>query len=199
MTTHYYTNNTDLPSHEKELRYQFKDQDLYFLSDEGVFSKNRLDYGSCTLIDHFIYQPWMRSLLDVGCGYGAISLCLKKVYPFSWMTLVDVNQRAIGLAKRNVIRNQLDHVDVYESDVYQCIEEAYDVIISNPPIRAGKKVVFSILEGAFEHLHQQGELWIVIQKKQGAPSALKKMKEVFGNAEVVAKDKGYYIIKSKKE
>ena len=199
MTTHYYTNNTDLPSHEKELRYQFKDQTLCFLSDDGVFSKNRLDYGSCALMENFIYQPWMHTLLDVGCGYGAISLCLKKVYPFSHMTLVDVNQRAIHLAKQNVIKNGLQDIDVHESDVYQQVMDTYDVIVSNPPIRAGKKVVFSILEGAFNHLHTQGELWIVIQKKQGAPSALKKMKEVFGNAEAIAKDKGYYIIKSKKE
>ena len=73
-----------------------------------------------------------------------------------------------------------------------------DLIVTNPPIRAGKKVVHEILEGSYEHLNADGELYVVIQKKQGAESAFKKLQTVYKNVEKVVVDKGYWIIKCKK-
>ena len=114
--------------------------------------------------------------------------------------MVDINERAVSLAQGNAKRNQIEHVDIHQSNIYEAVhEETYAAIVSNPPIRAGKKVVHEILTGAYPRLKKGGTLTIVIQKKQGAPSAQKKMEETFGNAEIVTKDKGYYIIKSVKE
>lgn len=114
--------------------------------------------------------------------------------------MVDVNQRAVGLAQMNAQRNQITTVDIHSSNVYETLNETtYAAIVSNPPIRAGKKVVHGILTGAFPLLKVGGTLTVVIQKKQGAPSAEKKMAEVFGNVEIVTKDKGYYILRSVKE
>ena len=195
---HYYTNNTDLKSEKKYITFHYRDQELTFVSDIGVFSKEYIDYGSRVLLDNISLRSSQTNLLDVGCGYGTLGLSLKKVYPWIKVEMVDVNERALALAEESVCYNQLDDITIYKSSVYENVKGRFDVIVSNPPIRAGKKVVFEILEKAYEHLNQSGELFVVIQKKQGAPSAKKKMEEVFGNCEIVKRDKGYFVLKSVK-
>ena len=195
---HYYTNNTDLKSEKKYITFRYRDQELTFVSDIGVFSKEYIDYGSRVLLDNISLRSSQTNLLDVGCGYGTLGLSLKKVYPWIKVEMVDVNERALALAEESVRYNQLDDITIYKSSVYENVKGRFDVIVSNPPIRAGKKVVFEILEKAYEHLNQSGELFVVIQKKQGAPSAKKKMEEVFGNCEIVKRDKGYFVLKSVK-
>ena len=182
---HYYTNNTDLKSEKKYITFHYRDQELTFVSDIGVFSKEYIDYGSRVLLDNISLRSSQTNLLDVGCGYGTLGLSLKKVSPWIKVEMVDVNERALALAEESVCYNQLDDITIYKSSVYENVKGRFDVIVSNPPIRAGKKVVFEILEKAYEHLNQSGELFVVIQKKQGAPSAKKKMEEVFGNCEIV--------------
>ena len=137
-----------------------------------------------------------KNLLDVGCGYGPLGISLAKVQGVQ-STMIDINSRAIDLAKKNAERNGVV-AHIFQSNIYENVSEKFDYIISNPPIRAGKKVVHEIIEGAFDHLNQGGSLTIVIQKKQGAPSAKAKMEDVFGNSEIIRKDKGYYILRSEK-
>lgn len=196
-TNMYYEDNRDLAHDVQELSVELLGLPLHFLTDAGVFSKNAIDYGSRVLLDNF--QPeGAKTLLDVGCGYGTLALTLAKKYGLK-ATLVDVNSRALDLAKKNADKNNIEVNDIFLSNIYDQVEGKFDAIISNPPIRAGKEVVHTILSDAYEHLNDGGHLTIVIQKKQGAPSAQKKMKDVFGNCEIVAKDKGYYILKSYKE
>lgn len=196
-TNMYYEDNRDLAHDVQELSVELLGLSLHFLTDAGVFSKNAIDYGSRVLLDNF--QPeGAKTLLDVGCGYGTLALTLAKKYGLK-ATLVDVNSRALDLAKKNADKNNIEVNDIFLSNIYDNVEEKFDAIISNPPIRAGKEVVHTILSDAYEHLNDDGHLTIVIQKKQGAPSAQKKMKDVFGNCEIVAKDKGYYILRSYKE
>ena len=193
---HYYTNNIDLKSDETKIHFHYRGHDLIFMSDIGVFSKERVDYGSRVLLDNINLQEHQKSLLDVGCGYGTLGISLKKVYPWLHVEMIDVNERAVHLANESIALNQEDDIVAYTSSIYENVQGTFDVIVTNPPIRAGKKVVFEILEKAYDHLNQQGELFVVIQKKQGAPSAQKKMLDVFSNCEIVKKDKGYYILKS---
>ena len=196
-TNMYYEDNRDLAHDVQELSVELLGLPLHFLTDAGVFSKNAIDYGSRVLLDNF--QPeGAKTLLDVGCGYGTLALTLAKKYGLK-ATLVDVNSRALDLAKKNADKNNIEVNDIFLSNIYDQVEGKFDAIISNPPIRAGKEVVHTILSDAYEHLNDDGHLTIVIQKKQGAPSAQKKMKDVFGNSEIVAKDKGYYILRSYKE
>ena len=143
-------------------------------------------------------QSHQKTLLDVGCGYGTLGISLKKAYPWLHVEMVDVNERAIALANESIEHNQENDIIAYKSSVYENVKDTFDIIVSNPPIRAGKKIVFEILEKAYDHLNNQGELFIVIQKKQGAPSAKKKMEDVFGNCEIIKRDKGYFILKSVK-
>lgn len=196
-TNMYYEDNRDLAHDVQELSVELLGLPLHFLTDAGVFSKNAIDYGSRVLLDNF--QPeGAKTLLDVGCGYGTLALTLAKKYGLK-ATLVDVNSRALDLSKKNADKNNIEVNDIFLSNIYDQVEGKFDAIISNPPIRAGKEVVHTILSDAYEHLNDGGHLTIVIQKKQGAPSAQKKMKDVFDNCEIVAKDKGYYILKSYKE
>ena len=195
---HYYTNNVDLKSEKTLISFEYKNQSLEFVSDNGVFSKVRVDYGSRVLLNAITVLPSQKTLLDVGCGYGTLGLSLQKANPWLTVEMVDVNERAVQLANESAVHNHIDQAHAYVSFAYENVKDCFDIIVSNPPIRAGKKVVFEILEKAYDHLNENGKLVIVIQKKQGAPSAKKKMEDVFGNCEVVTKDKGYFILKSKK-
>lgn len=193
---HYYTNNTDLKSDKKSINFQYRGHSITFIGDNGVFSKERIDYGSRVLLDAMDVRKDQKSLLDVGCGYGTLGVSLKTIYPWLHVEMVDVNERALNLTQESIEINKLMDIIAYESYIYDKVENSFDIIVSNPPIRAGKKVVFEILEKAKDHLNDQGELIVVIQKKQGAPSAKAKMEETFGNCEVISRDKGYFILKS---
>lgn len=192
----YYEDNQDLSHDFQTLAVELLGQSMRFKTDRGVFSKNGIDYGSRVLLEN--YQPESaKSLLDVGCGYGTLGLTLAKKFDLD-VTMVDVNSRALDLCRQNAIDNAVSNSKIELSNIYESVSEKYDAIISNPPIRAGKEVVHEILAGAFGHLNDGGHLTIVIQKKQGAPSAQKKMEEVFGNCQLVARDKGYFILRSYK-
>lgn len=197
MTKHYFSNNHDLEHKRKHFNFNLRGHELKFISDAGVFSKNAVDFGSRVLIETFQLDVAGGRILDVGCGYGPIGLAIAKSYPDVTVEMIDVNERALQLAKENSVLNDIQNVRIYESSVYEKVTgNDYQAILSNPPIRAGKKIVHAILEEAYEHLASSGELWIVIQKKQGGPSAAKKMEAVFGNVETVVKDKGYFIFRS---
>lgn len=196
---HYYTNNINLKSEESRITFRYREHDIVFISDYGVFSKERVDYGSRVLLEEIDIKPNQKKLLDVGCGYGTLGISLKKEFPWISADMVDVNERAVHLANESINYNKVSDAKAYQSNIYENVEGTFDIIVSNPPIRAGKKVVFEILEKAYDHLNKYGELVIVIQKKQGAPSAKKKMEDVFGNCEIVTRDKGYFILKSIKE
>ena len=193
---HYFTDNTDLKSEQSQFIFRYQKYDFLFTSDNGVFSKSMIDYGSRVLLEN-IEITNEKTLLDVGCGYGNFGICLNKVYSQLNVDMVDVNDRAIELAKLNAKNNNIQ-ANIYKSYIYENVQGSYDAIVTNPPVRAGKEVVTTILSEAIEHLNDQGSLWVILQKKQGAPSAKKKMEEVFGNCEIVKRDKGYYLLHSVK-
>jgi 16S rRNA (guanine1207-N2)-methyltransferase len=198
MADHYFSNNPVSKSERKKWDFQLRGHSFSFFSDHGVFSKNEVDFGSRVLIEAFQAPEAEGPFLDVGCGYGPIGLSLAKEFGSRHIDMIDVNERALELSKENAALNRILNVRIFQSNVYENVTDQYAAILSNPPIRAGKKVVHEILEKAYDHLVSGGELWIVIQKKQGAPSAIAKLEEVYSSVEVVEKKKGYYIIKSKK-
>lgn len=195
---HYFTNNQNLKSEIKELPFSYQDTNFTFLSDNGVFSKNKIDYASRTLVEAFMkYHPQTekeKTLLDVGCGYGFIGIVISKILKIK-AEFIDINKRAIHLCERNIKLNKIDG-KVYESNIYDNVKNKYDYIITNPPIRAGKETVLNILANAKSHLNVDGELWFVINKDQGAKST-KKALEACYNIEVIAKSKGFYCFMAK--
>lgn len=198
---HYYTSKP--ASNRETIRFQAKLRGvvLSFLSDAGVFSKNGIDFGSNLLIETMDI-PVGASVLDVGCGYGPIGLSAALLSKTGQVTMVDVNNRALELAKENAMTNSISNVKILQSDALeQVLDQRFDCILTNPPIRAGKEVVHRIFSQALECLSPGGQLWVVIQKKQGAPSAYAKLEELFGEEQVIeaAKDKGYKIFRAKKK
>lgn len=199
MADHYYSRNPDTASEPMFWNVELRHHQFRFKTDQGVFSKKEVDFGSRFLIEVFEMPILDGNVLDIGCGYGPIGLSLAKDLPDRLIHMVDVNQRAIGLAKENAKLNGIDNVEIYESDRFTGITETnFAAILTNPPIRAGKRVVHDLLEQSYHHLAPEGEAWVVIQKKQGAPSAIAKLEEIFGTAEVFAKRKGYYILRASK-
>lgn len=199
MSEHYYSRNPNVESKPLFFNYNLRGNSFRFKTDQGVFSKNEIDFGSRLLIENFSVPDRNGPILDVGCGYGPIGLSIAKSEPDRFVHMVDVNERALELARENAFTNQISNVKIYESDSFENItDKNFSAVVTNPPIRAGKKVVHEILTKSYEYLLPNGELWVVIQKKQGAPSAKEKMSAIFDEVEVVCKDKGYYILKAKK-
>ena len=192
----YYAENPDAAHDIHELRVELLGQKMTFLTDAGVFSKKMVDFGSQLLLKCLEVNQG-ETVLDVGCGYGPLGLSLVKAYGVE-ATMVDINNRALDLARKNAERNKVE-ATIFQSNIYEQVKGKFDHVISNPPIRAGKQVVHEIIEKSKDFLGIGGDLTIVIQKKQGAPSAKSKMEDVFGNCEIVKKDKGYYILRSVNE
>ncbi len=191
----YFEYDPSLKDDFKHYEYTFKGNRLTFSTNSGIFSKERVDFGTNVLLNGLDDLSNKKEILDLGCGNGIIGIAIKKAYPNAFITMADVNIKCIEISKENAKINKVD-VNVIESDMYQNITSTFDLILSNPPIRAGKKKVFEVVEEGYKHLNAGGEIICVIQKKQGAESLLKRMEEVYNNASVIKKEKGYYLIKS---
>ena len=196
--SHYFMNDESLVSQVRELIYKYASFSFTFLSDNGVFSKKSIDYGSKLLLETYLKEEDAtgKKVLDVGCGYGFIGIVISIVAD-SYVDMVDVNKRAVHLTKRNIKKQGKFKGNVFLSDAYSEVKDKYDVVITNPPIRVGKEKLLSILTGAFEHLNEDGLLYFVIRKDQGALS-IKKILEEDCIVETINKDKGYFIYKVKK-
>ena len=192
---HYFTNNHNLRSEIRCIDYENKGIVFTFFSDLGVFSKDKIDYGSRLLVETLLRQnETFKTILDVGCGYGFLGIVLGKFFS-SQVEFIDVNKRAVHLCEKNIEKNKIQG-KCYVSDGYENVNGTFDLIVTNPPVRAGKEVVLKILRGAHEHLTKTGELWFVMRKEKKKKSILKAIDDLYIN-EVIEKDKGFYIIRSK--
>jgi 16S rRNA (guanine1207-N2)-methyltransferase len=199
LSEHYYSRTQKVGSDPKYWDYTLRSTTFRFKTDNGVFSKKEVDFGSRLLIESFQMPEVDGPILDAGCGYGPIGLAMAKSFPERTIQMIDVNDRALELAKENAALNKVENVEIYESDRLLNVKGTnFAAILTNPPIRAGKKTVHDIFEQSYDHLVSGGELWVVIQKKQGAPSALEKLEEMFSEVVTVNKAKGYFIINARK-
>ena len=200
MSEHYYSNKPQTESKPRQWKFPLLGHTFTFETDAGVFSKSEVDFGSRVLIDTFEIPKVEGVILDVGCGYGPIGLSIAKVNPEREVLMMDINTRAIGLSQKNAQLNGVQNVRVFESDGLSAVEAGTQAaaILTNPPIRAGKETIFRFYDQAYELLVENGELWVVIQKKQGAPSTVSHLEEMFSEVDVVEKKKGYWIIRAKK-
>lgn len=199
IKSHYYINDENLGSKPHTISYEINGVKFNLDSDIGVFSKNGLDKGTEILINTLLPLALKGKMLDIGCGIGPIGLTLAYFNPNLNVTCSDVNTRALALCKKNAHKLALSQrVTCLQSDIYVEIEGLYDSIVSNPPIRAGKKVTYAIYIGAKSHLIDGGSLYVVVRKAQGALSVKAYLEEIFSNCEILTRSKGYYILKSTK-
>ena len=197
--SHYYSKTQDdIKSNPSYFNFNFKGLELKFKTDNGVFSKDYIDYGSFVMLNNFKPNDINLPILDMGSGYGAIGVTVSRLYNKK-VVMAEINERAFNLSIEN-IKNNNANCEVFNSDLYEKLDGMlFSSIITNPPIRAGKQVVYAIYDGAYKHLIDNGELWVVIQKKQGEESSKKYIEELFGNSEIIKRDKGYYILKAVKK
>ena len=197
--SHYFQDDPNLASNIKKISFEVNGITMNLLTDNGVFSKGRVDEGSLAFLKVILPLDLGNNILDLGCGYGTIGLTLAIAKKEARVTLADVNARALNMCRKNAeALNLSQRVTILQSDIYEKIEGPYDSIVVNPPIRAGKAVTYRMYEEAKQYLIDGGSLFIVIRKAQGAESAAKYIESIFGNITMLDRHKGYHIYQAVK-
>lgn len=198
MAEHYFSADPLATHDEVEFTARLRGMDLRFVTDRGVFSRERVDAGSRLLIESFQVGPG-DTVLDLGCGYGPLGIVAARLAPRGRVYLVDVNGRAAALARRNLVNNQIGNAEVRVGDGTAPVRDiAFDTVLFNPPVRAGKAVVWRLLDEAHAALKPGGSLWVVIGNKQGAPSVRKRLEAIFTQVEDVERGGGFRIYRAVK-
>ena len=197
--SHYFQDDPNLASNIKKISFEVNGLTMELLTDNGVFSKGKVDEGSLAFLKVILPLALGSNILDLGCGYGTLGLTIAMVKKEARVTLADINPRALNMCRRNAeLLNLSQRVTILQSDIYEKIEGPYDSIVVNPPIRAGKAVTYRMYEEAKQYLIDGGSLYIVIRKAQGAESASKYIESIFGNIELLDRSKGYHFYKAVK-
>ena len=194
--SYYFTSNNGKQPNRKKITFRFLASMETFISDDGVFSKDTLDFGSRVLLENLVPRTLEGELLDLGCGIGYIGILLKKYHPELKVSMVDINETAVELARENSRLYGQDN-NVLVSDGLSAVEGQFDIIVTNPPIRTGKDNIYRLFKEGFSHLKAQGKMYVVIRKKQGAESAVRYL-GTLGKTEVIDRVKGYWILSVEK-
>lgn len=194
MSDHYYTENPTSAHDERRIALRALGKELTFITDAGVFSRDGLDRGTEVLLNAL--PPLSGRVLDLGCGWGAVGVALGARWPELDVVMTDINSRAVELARRNLAENGVK-ATVVQGDGFAAVEGCFDAIVTNPPIRAGKGVVYGLFARAKDYLKPGGALYVVIRKQQGAPSALKYLKETYALAETVDRGSGFHVLRAR--
>jgi 16S rRNA (guanine1207-N2)-methyltransferase len=190
---HYFSPQPQADHRYQRFQEELRGREFTFITDEGVFSKKRVDPGTRLLIES-IAVPEEGSFLDLGCGYGPIGIVLGSLAPQAVIHMVDVNSRAVELARRNLGENGITNARVYWGQGLEPVQaRTFNLIACNPPYRAGRQVVLSLLEEAYRALAPGGQLYIVGRTRQGVKTLAGLLREMFGNCREVAKQGGYRV------
>lgn len=192
MTQHYYSENPNIAHDEKHIIYSVLDAEFRCTTDAGVFSRDGLDMGTRVLLEAL---PKLQGrVLDLGCGWGPVGLAIGRKYPQCEIVMTDVNRRATEIAEKNLRANGVQNAQVIQGDGYENVRGKFDFILLNPPIRTGKSTIYAMFADSRAHLAENGALYIVIRKQQGAESAEKYLNTIFENVERIAREKGYWVL-----
>lgn len=190
---HYFESTPTSESNEKIIKVFINDTHFTFYTDNDVFSKKGLDFGTRTLLES-VTDITGSDVLDLGCGYGPIGIYMS--YLKNNVDMIDINSRAVELSKKNASINKVI-VNAFVSNMYENVNKEYDYIISNPPIRVGNEILYKLLFDADKYLKNKGHLIIVINKDQGAKTVAKKLEEKY-DVSILNKNKGFFVIDCQK-
>ena len=198
MNDQYYTREPGSESRPVECGFEYRGKALRFTTDAGVFSRGELDTGTRLLLDA-LPEKMEGEILDLGCGWGPIGISVGSVWPETRITMADVNLRALERSRENADRNGV-RVTCLESDGFSALDgRMFDAVITNPPIRAGKQVIYRMFAEAFDHLKEGGSLFLVIRKQQGAESCIKYLKTIYPSVEKLDRSAGFWVIEARKQ
>lgn len=190
----YFENDDTIKSNKQKIKINYKNQSLELYTDNGLFSKDKFDYGSKLLLEIITQKELSGKILDLGCGYGVIGIIIATTFPQITVDMVDITDRALKIAKENINNLNIKNANVFKSNIYENINSKYDYIITNPPIRAGKETIRKFLIDAKNYLTETGELWFVMRKDHGVKSMIKELEKYY-NTSIEEKSKGFYIVK----
>ena len=196
--SHYFENDNNLKEDKKIINVDMFGKGFRFSTNSGVFSKDKVDYGTKLLLNNIVIHKKSGKLLDLGCGYGVLGVILGENYKNLDIDMVDVNERAVALANYNLQLNGVNGANCYVSNIYEGVNSKYDYIVTNPPIRAGKDVLLQFLVGSYDYLVSDGQLWFVMRKDHGVKTMILRLQELF-DVQIVCRDKGFYIVKCVKK
>ena len=191
--SHYFENDNNLKEDKKIINVDIFGKRFRFSTNSGVFSKDKVDYGTKLLLNNIVIHKKSGKLLDLGCGYGVLGVILGENYKNLDIDMVDVNERAVTLANYNLQLNGVNGVNCYVSNIYEGVSSKYDYIVTNPPIRAGKDVLLQFLVGSYDYLVSDGQLWFVMRKDHGVKSMIKELENKY-IVSILNKDKGFYMV-----
>ena len=197
MADQYFTREPGSESRPAECSFTYRGQTLHFMTDAGVFSRGELDTGTRLLLDA-LPDSLSGEILDLGCGWGPIGISVKTVWPETRVWMTDVNLRALERCGENARRNGAE-VTCAESDGFTALAgQMFDTVITNPPIRAGKQVIYRMFAEARDHLKPGGSLYLVIRKQQGAESCLKYLQTLYASVEKLDRSGGFWVLEARK-
>ncbi len=196
MAEHYYSQNPNVEHDEQQVIFEVLGQKLRCTTDAGVFSRDGLDMGTRILLE--AVPALQGRILDLGCGWGPVGAAVGKAFPDTEILMTDINERAAELAKRNLAANGVKNARVVSGDGYAAVDGKFNAILLNPPIRTGKQAIYAMFADARDYLEEDGALYIVIRKQQGAESAEKYLRTLYGNVERIAREKGYWVLRCAK-
>ncbi len=195
MTDHYYTERPASDIKERVFQQTIRNTQLTLVSVSGVFSfENKVDRASELLIENF--EPSGKTVLDLGCGYGAVGLFIKALFKNQTVCLSDINERAVEYSLLNASKNRLV-IKAVKSDLFTALDGIiFDDIVTNPPMAAGKKLLTRLIDEAYDHLNSNGALWLVSYHNKGGSTLKSIMKTRFGNAEDMEKSGGIRVYRA---
>ena len=197
MNDHYYTRTPQSASRPAECTFSYRGIDLVFTTDAGVFSRGEVDTGTRLLLEA-LPEEMQGDILDLGCGWGIIGISIARKWPGSRVVMADVNTRALDLSRENAKRNRAEVVCVESDGMGALMERSFDAVVTNPPIRAGKQVIYKMFADAATRLKDGGALYLVIRKQQGAESCIKYLETIYGKVEKLDKSGGFWVLKASK-
>ena len=197
MNDHYYTRTPQSASRPAECTFSYRGIDLVFTTDAGVFSRGEVDTGTRLLLEA-LPEEMQGDILDLGCGWGIIGISIARRWPGSRVVMADVNTRALDLSRENAKRNRAEVVCVESDGMSALMDRSFDAVVTNPPIRAGKQVIYKMFADAATRLKDGGALYLVIRKQQGAESCIKYLETIYGKVEKLDKSGGFWVLKASK-
>lgn len=192
----YFDNDKNIKSEKRLIKFNFNNKEFSIYSDNGVFSKDRFDYGTRVLLSNIDIFKLRGNVLDLGCGLGVVGIILGTFNKNINIDMIDVNERAILLSRENLMLNNVK-ANIFVSDIYKAVNKKYNYIITNPPIRAGKDVIRSFLFDGYDYLEDDGVIYFVMRKDHGVKSMIKELESKY-IVNVIDKDKGFYVVELKK-